>query len=357
MKGCKCKALATLLLLLLLAPDPSSGQMHESDRIAEYHARRHEWPPRPSDYVPPKSPGWRSAFERRFEQVSRISDLNSKYNGYMSVVHSALLAPNFTEHGWALTRAPDDLVDALHANLMRGLESRDAPEEYHEHPVDDEYPLKMPLMIPNGELNRRAMGELLRMHEAWSGAELIANNAYGLRVYRNQSNLQMHVDESATHIISSILHVGHDPNGEPWPLVIEDLKGNTNEIYLERGDMLLYESSKCFHGRPRRYNGDWYSSLFTHYYPRDWDAEEMNLEAHYRIPPNWEDVPDEKIEGLERLVVSETSFREPECEHEWCGMKETEKWERPDGLEFGQVVSGDGIVRRLFDESSEGDEL
>ena len=279
----------------------------------------------------------------------------------MSTVHSALMAQNFTQYGWGLTKAPPELVEALLDNLKRGLDSEHVPIEEQEFPNPDEYPLEFPLMVPNGKLNVRAMWELKPIHEAWAGVKLIPNNAYGLRVYRNQSNLQMHIDESATHIISSILHVGHDSDGEPWPLVIEDLHGNTNEVFLETGDMLLYESSKCWHGRPKRYNGNWYSSLFTHYYPIDWDDEHINLETHYRIPPDWHDVPNENIEGLETLVVSETSFKEPDCEHEWCGMKKTIKWERPLELEFGQVFSGDGIIRSLgldnSDEKVEADEL
>ncbi|KAL7538597.1 hypothetical protein ACHAXR_008668 [Thalassiosira sp. AJA248-18] len=356
--------MATMMHLLAIAITcliihQSSGQLQEEERVAAYHARNHQWPPLPSEYIPKNSPGWRSAFQRRFEQTARIADEGAKYNAYMSTVHSALLAPNFTEYGWGLTRAPPDLVEALWEDLKRGLEQEDTPEEEHEYPVNDEYPLELPLMVEIGALQDRAMRELKPIHEAWSGVDLIANNAYGLRVYRNQSNLQMHVDESSTHIISSILHVGHDPEGEPWPLVIEDLHGNTNEVFLETGDMLLYESSKCFHGRPKRYNGKWYSSLFTHYYPEDWDEEHINLEAHYRIPPDWYDVPEEIVEGLEKLVVHETSFKEPDCEHGWCGTKDTIKWERPAELKFGQVVSGNGKIRSLKrdDDSAQEDEL
>eukprot|EP00984_Skeletonema_dohrnii_P028752 scaffold18846_cov94-Skeletonema_dohrnii-CCMP3373.AAC.1 len=150
------------------------------------------------------------------------------------------MSPNFTEFGWGLTKAPKSLVDALHENLMNGLQNADDlpledaelfdsfdsedEEEYDSEDFDegkmqkkdDENPLDLPYMIPNEELNERAVKELLPIHEAWSGVKLKGNNAYGLRVYRNHSNLQMHIDESTTHIISSILHVGHDPDGEPW---------------------------------------------------------------------------------------------------------------------------------------------
>ena len=347
---------SSIAILLLCCIRKSSCQLLEEDRVAEYNKRNHKWPPLPDDYIP-QTPGWRSLFERRLAQVATIPSSVSKYNGYMSTVHSALIAPNFTEFGWGLTRGPPDLVQALLDNLMRGLESENTPVEHYDHNVDSEYPMELPLMIPNEELNTRAMRELKPIQEAWSGVKLIGNNAYGLRVYRNQSNLQMHIDESTTHVISSILHVGHDPDGDPWPLVIEDLHGNTHEVFLETGDMLLYESSKCFHGRPKRYNGKWYSSLFTHYYPTDWDAEGVLLESHYRIPPGWDDIPEMIDEGLDELVVTETSFKEPGCEHEWCAMKNTAKWEMPPGLSVGQFVTTDGEIRTFNLDFSEGDEL
>ena len=343
----------SLLLILHLI----LGQLSEDQRVDEYHARNHQWPPLPSNYIPDNS-GWRSLFDRRFQQIAQIPDLDAKYNAYMSSVHSALLAPNFTEYGWALTRGPDGLVQDLLHVLLDGLESSEEAEvEIQQHPVSEEYPQELPLMISIGKkLNTRAMEELKPILEAWSGVKLIANNAYGLRVYRNQSKLFMHIDETSSHVISAILHVGHDPNGAPWPLVIEDLYGNTNEVYLETGDMLLYESSKCFHGRPKRYNGNWYSSLFIHYYPHDWDEDRIEMDTHYRIPPNWNEMPTNPESHLEKLVVMETSFKEPGCEHEWCGMKNTIKWERSERLEFGQFLSGDGEIRRLqFDEI--GDEL
>lgn len=124
-----------------------------------------------------------------------------------------------------------------------------------------------PLYHPiESSLERRAVLELRPILEAWVNHDkrkkrlhLIGNNAYGLRIYQNQSRLNMHVDQSSTHIVSAILHVDHDRNSKPWPLIIEDYKGNINEVILEKGDVLLYESSKLFHGRPRRFEGEWYT--------------------------------------------------------------------------------------------------
>mmetsp|Transcript_13800 Transcript_13800/g.29373 ORF Transcript_13800/g.29373 Transcript_13800/m.29373 type:complete len:172 (+) Transcript_13800:610-1125(+) len=160
----------------------------------------------------------------------------------------------------------------------------------------------------------------------------------------------MHVDKSGTHIVSAILHVDHDPKSKPWPIIIEDYYGNINEVILEKGDVLLYESSKCFHGRPRRFEGEWYTSLFIHYYPSDWKRTYDNLEVHYRIPPEWSDVLPPKP-GLEKLIMAETSALEPDCHDTWCTLNNTIKWDVRG--EFGKTFSGDRVLRDLDFEGKE----
>ena len=80
-----------------------------------------------------------------------------------------------------------------------------------------------PLFHPIGDLERRALLELRPIVEAWVNHDqrekrvhLIGNNAYGLRIYQNQSRLNMHVDKSGTHVVSAILHVDHDKDSKPW---------------------------------------------------------------------------------------------------------------------------------------------
>lgn len=96
-----------------------------------------------------------------------------------------------------------------------------------------------PLFIDQPELNRKVLRDLKPLHEEWSGVELEGSIAYGLRVYRNNSALYMHVDKLRTHVISCILHVDHSEDSEPWPIYIEDFQGNTNEVILESGDMMF----------------------------------------------------------------------------------------------------------------------
>lgn len=322
----------------------ASSQMIEEERIEEYHRRHYRWPPSQREYIPPTE-GWVNTFERRFQQIEAVENFDDKYNGYMATVHSGLLCQNFTEFGWGLTRAPEKIVNLLKQRLHDGLSRNHVQlEDLSYSAVESE---SAPFFVDTSDLNGKVLEELQPILEAWAGVELVGNNAYGLRAYRKGSTLSMHVDKSETHIISAILHVDHDygENGDPWPIVIEDFSGMTNEVFLESGDMLLYESSKCLHGRPRNFTGNWYSSLFIHYYPKDWDGEKKAYENHVRIPPSWSQyIP--LRQGMDQLIMSETSFKEPGCEYQWCALADSVKWWGP-AEAVGKVLSGSGITRSL----------
>ena len=94
--------------------------------------------------------------------------------------------------------------------------------------------------------------------------------------------------------------------------------------------MLFYESSKLLHGRPRRFNGKWYCSIFLHYKPEGWDGEKRMLDAHYRVPPGWyEDNSAENTiyakDKRDYLEIISTNFNEPNCEDGFCGLDESLK--------------------------------
>jgi hypothetical protein len=152
------------------------------------------------------------------------------------------------------------LLAELKAKLHAGLSN--APYEKDVDVIEGEANSR-PLFIENNELNAKTLRELQPYHEQWAGIALEGAISYGLRAYQDHSRLLMHVDKSRTHVISSILHIDHSEDSEPWPIIIEDFQGNTNEVVLESGDMLFYESSKCFHGRPHYFKGSWYSSIFV----------------------------------------------------------------------------------------------
>lgn len=317
-----------------------SSSLVEEERVAEYHSRGHEWPPKEQDYKP-RTAGWKGIFERRLAQIERVENLDEKYNGLVSAVYAALIGPNFTEYGYGLTRAPQYLVEDVQASFFRGFQ-QNPPLEEGDLGIQlngTEYKGKeslMPLFVDTHEINRKVLTSVKPILESWAGVPLVANNAYGLRVYRNGSILRMHLDKPETHVISAIFHVSHDPESEPWPLVIEDFKGNTVEVFMEPGDMLLYESSKCYHGRPRTFQGKWYTSIFLHYYPQQWPAS-YTLDTHYRISPHWWKL-EPPLDNLQPLKIDQTSVLEPTCHFQWCALNNASSYFGPG--EIGIVYAG-----------------
>ena len=314
-------ALQWVLFLALIPLSSIAGvQLIEPERVLEYQRRGYKWPV--EDFVP-NTTGWRDLMAERFAQVEELSE-GSRYEAYYQVVNSALLTSNFTEHGFGLARCPDELIDALRKGIRDGLPT--AGVEKVDGVINGPEP---PLLVHRPDLTKRVLHELLPFAEEWSGIELTPHQAYGFRLYRNESQLLMHVDRVQTHVISFILHIDSSEDAEPWPIFIEDFQGRTHEVILTPGDMLFYESSKCFHGRPHRLNGSWYSSVFSHYYPKKgWQEIDHSLEAHYAIPPHWDQEPVGERRHRELRMV-DTSMMEPGCPDEWCGVVDTVKWSGP----------------------------
>lgn len=331
--------------------------MTEEHRMEEYHKRGYKWP---LEKMVPDTPGWKRIMNRRFEQVERVEDTNLKYNGWMAFMTAALVATNYTETGWGLTRAPDHILRRLQERLYNSLEVTRV-ETKQECTVNEEggeetciaietevYEPKVgvgrsrkehfinvieaddharPIMITDSADNQAILDEMKPMFEWWSGKELKGSIAYGIRAYRNDSNLLMHVDKSSTHVISGIFHVDRSDDAEPWPIVIEDFQGNVNQVYLEPGDVLFYESSKCFHGRPQTFIGSYYASIFMHYRPIDFEANKIEKEIHYAVPEHWHELAPPK-EDLDELEVVGTSFKEPKCKNLLCSLDETNEQSR-----------------------------
>jgi len=318
-----------LYILFVLLGTSCFAQMMEKDRINAYRERSYGWPPKLDEYVP-STHGWAELQARRFEQISHIPDTSDRYSAYVTNIYNAMFVKNFTELGWGLVRAPEHIFAELQGNLQDALRNVDGdvnslPNEIDIRGVEGEHKSKF---VSQEDVNWKILNELLPLHEEWAGVKLTPQNAYGLRLYQNNTNMLMHIDNHSTHVISGILHVGRDPDSAPWPLVIEDFEGNTNEVYLAPGDLLFYESSKCVHGRPKKFNGSWYTSLFLHYYPSlDWDLKtELSDEVHYRVPPSWNEQNTTKLE-VEELVVRSggVTMFEPACEDKWCGLNDSVK--------------------------------
>jgi prolyl 4-hydroxylase len=73
--------------------------------------------------------------------------------------------------------------------------------------------------------------------------------------------------DKSTHVISAMIHIGHDI---PWDLYIEDHSYRPHTITMKYGDILLYESTTCLHGRPIPFEGDSYRNIYVHFKPDKW---------------------------------------------------------------------------------------
>jgi len=288
----------------------------EIERLEEYSRRGYTWPPR---YVP-QTNGWRRLMERRERQIMALDDSQQRWDGWTTLVASAALVQNFTATGFAKARAPEHVIRPLVAALEKGLAEGEGKGTRYEdtptHQIDVIRGGLRPKFIDHPHLNRQVIRDLQPLLEEWSGLKLKPAIAYGTRVYQNGSALLMHIDKVEDHIISAILHIGHDDDSEAWPLVIEGFDGNTHAVNMESGDMLFYESAKCMHGRPTTFVGEYYASIFIHYLPVDWGLSVVD--THYMVPPHWRDPVQTAAEPEPRLEIVGTGFREPECLHAWC---------------------------------------
>jgi hypothetical protein len=148
----------------------------EAQRQAQYIARGHSFP---LNKYNPDTPGWEAVMKRRFRQVQANKDSQQKWDGFMQTLSAALTVNNFTEYGWGLTHAPEELTEEIRKEIYEGL-----PNARPEGDVDVIHGKLAPLMIDRPRLTRKAMRELQPILEAWSGIDLVPSMAYGFRLYR-----------------------------------------------------------------------------------------------------------------------------------------------------------------------------
>jgi len=178
--------------------------------------------------------------------------------------------PNFTQIGFKLTKLPPVLFDKL---LMTYKKERAMAIKEE---VDDIYYASKThtnisnLVYINDAIKSELNKEIQQMLENWVGMSLHPTAIYGIRVYNDNSILRLHTDTYTTHIISVIINVSQSVRKE-WPLIIYDHYGKEHKIYLKPGDICMYESAKCWHGRPIPFEGDEFANIFLHYKPITWD--------------------------------------------------------------------------------------
>jgi len=121
-------------------------------------------------------------------------------------------------------------------------------------------------------IRRGVVAHMKQVLEWWTERPLEHTSTYGMRIYHREAMLLNHVDRGDTHIASAVLQVHQttDPNGG-WPLEVVGEDGVVREVYLQPGEMVLYEGARLLHGRPMRFQGDHFGNIFTHFKPQVYD--------------------------------------------------------------------------------------
>ena len=69
--------------------------------------------------------------------------------------------------------------------------------------------------------------------------ELRSTAVYGIRLYRNNSALRMHLDKAKTHVLSAMIPVARRGLRKPWSVEIRDHEGTAHLIDDISGSVVL----------------------------------------------------------------------------------------------------------------------
>ena len=115
--------------------------------------------------------------------------------------------------------------------------------------------------------------QLWDLHQDWCGKEIEPSYIYGIRSYKKGATLKLHTDVVTTHHIASIIIVDKNLKcgckdkelGSDWALDFQTHDGEWHKVYAEVGDMIMYESAICEHGRTDPFEGKYFNNFFVHY--------------------------------------------------------------------------------------------
>ena len=177
-----------------------------------------------------------------------------------------------TEKGFDVVKVPEDIWSLIQDSYSL-LKHKAEPEifEGKQEFIKGDSELISYDHIPN--IRNLIHKQLLPTHRDFAGVNIEPSAMYGIRSYLRGSSLAEHTDRMETHHVSSIILVDkdlrcgcqHKDNGDDWPLDIKGHDGEWYKVYLEPGDMILYESAICPHGRLENFQGTYYRNFFVHY--------------------------------------------------------------------------------------------
>jgi prolyl 4-hydroxylase len=201
-----------------------------------------------------------------------VDQSNVDYKGKTFSGHGDF--PRFTEKGFKLVKVPEDTWGVI-LNTYDLLKSKIKPEKFKGqlNVIHDKNKKESPVDILSlshvKHIKALLHKQLQPVLEEWSGQKIEPSMIYGIRSYKSGAILEDHKDRPKTHHISAIIIVDEDSN-KPWPLDIQSHDGEWHKVYAKPGDMILYESCACQHGRLEEFDGNYFRNFFVHYQLKDW---------------------------------------------------------------------------------------
>lgn len=230
------------------------------------------------------------------EEVSRIKDNygfhENEVRGVRSIhqvqddtyVSQIPFIPGLTETGYKLMEQTDKMKKCLfpwwEKESERAIPHGPVAGDYTNHHT---VPLTKLDLDEFQHVRVCIVSEMKEIMQWWTGHNLKHTSTFGMRFYHRDSMLINHVDRADTHLASAVIQVMQeaDPNGG-WPLELRNENG-LHEVYLQPGQLVLYEGARLFHGRPMRFKGEKFGNIFNHFAPVDWHGPHSNVPDWARI--------------------------------------------------------------------------
>jgi hypothetical protein len=144
---------------------------------------------------------------------------------------------------------------------------------YHMMSIDDEY-------YQNKNLRTLIWDETKPILEQWVGnggvgddenghiinsVELSPSSLVGTHIFTERTVIPPRV-ESLPFVINAIIHVANDVD-TPWPIEVYGHDGNAQNVTLDVGEMLVYESASVIVGRPFPLTGRYHADIMVSFEP------------------------------------------------------------------------------------------
>lgn len=161
---------------------------------------------------------------------------------------------NYTSTGFKKIRAPEKLWNILkdhwdRNNHLKKQENWGRGNIYVNHWASPTFMVSVEdTSLPGaGPALKSAIWEAAKPTiEEWTGMEQEPSSLYGIRIYTDGAILSPHADRLPL-VSSAIVNVAQDLD-EDWPLEVFDRDGNSVNVTMAPGDMVLYESGTLIHG-------------------------------------------------------------------------------------------------------------